>query len=301
MPTELLSPIAFVGLGAMGAPMAENLIRRGVRVIGFDMRETARAALVAAGGETAASASAAAQGAQALVLMVVNAAQARAVLFEGGALAALSPGAVVLLMATCPPGEVEAIAAQVTQSGRHFVDCPVSGGVGGARGATLTIMVGAPDDSFALAKPLLDALGDKVFHVGAKPGQGATVKTVNQLLCGVHIAVAAEALSLAEKAGIDGGVLFEIMGGSAASSWMLRDRGPRMNEPESAVASAVDIFVKDLSIVLDAGRAAKAALPLAAAAHQMFLAASGLGHGGRDDSQVVQAYRALNGAPANDP
>lgn len=299
MPTTLTS-IAFVGLGAMGAPMAENLVRRQFRVTGFDMREAAREALAAAGGHAADSAAAACAGADALVLMVVNAAQARSVLFEAGALDALGPGAAVMLMATCPPGEVEAIAAQVTKSGRHFVDSPVSGGVVGARGATLTIMVGAPAESFALARPVLDAMGDKVFHVGERPGQGATVKTVNQLLCGVHIAAAAEALSLAERAGIDGRVLFEIMGGSAASSWMLKDRGPRMHEPDPAVTSAVDIFVKDLSIVLDAGRAAKTALPLAAAAHQMFLATSGLGHGGRDDSQVVRAYRALNAKPAND-
>ncbi|WP_324132195.1 NAD(P)-dependent oxidoreductase [Bosea sp. (in: a-proteobacteria)] len=292
--------IAFIGLGAMGAPMAENLVKRQFRVTGFDMRASAREALVAAGGHAAESAAAAAAGAEAMVLMVVNAAQARAVLFEAGALAALAPGAVVILMATCPPGEVEAIAAEVVKSGRRFVDAPVSGGVVGARAATLSIMVGAPDETMALARPMLEALGDKVFHVGQKPGQGATVKTVNQLLCGVHIAVAAEALSLAEKAGIDGRLLFEIMGGSAASSWMLRDRGPRMHEAEPAVTSAVDIFVKDLSIVLDAGRAARTALPLAAAAHQMFLATSGLGHGGRDDSQVVRAYRALNAKPAND-
>ncbi|WP_439493193.1 NAD(P)-dependent oxidoreductase [Bosea sp. (in: a-proteobacteria)] len=296
MPTS----IAFIGLGAMGAPMAENLVKRQFRVTGFDMRASAREALVAAGGHAAESAAAAAAGAEAMVLMVVNAAQARAVLFEAGALAALAPGAVVILMATCPPGEVEAIAAEVVKSGRRFVDAPVSGGVVGARAATLSIMVGAPDETMALARPMLEALGDKVFHVGQKPGQGATVKTVNQLLCGVHIAVAAEALSLAEKAGIDGRLLFEIMGGSAASSWMLRDRGPRMHEAEPAVTSAVDIFVKDLSIVLDAGRAARTALPLAAAAHQMFLATSGLGHGGRDDSQVVRAYRALNAKPAND-
>ncbi|MGQ3284767.1 NAD(P)-dependent oxidoreductase [Bosea sp. (in: a-proteobacteria)] len=296
MPTS----IAFIGLGAMGAPMAENLVKRQFRVTGFDMRASAREALVAAGGHAAESAAAAAAGAEAMVLMVVNAAQARAVMFEAGALAALAPGAVVILMATCPPGEVEAIAAEVVKSGRRFVDAPVSGGVVGARAATLSIMVGAPDETMALARPMLEALGDKVFHVGQKPGQGATVKTVNQLLCGVHIAVAAEALSLAEKAGIDGRLLFEIMGGSAASSWMLRDRGPRMHEAEPAVTSAVDIFVKDLSIVLDAGRAARTALPLAAAAHQMFLATSGLGHGGRDDSQVVRAYRALNAKPAND-
>jgi 3-hydroxyisobutyrate dehydrogenase len=301
MPTTTKS-IAFIGLGAMGAPMAENLVRRQFRVTGFDMRESAREALAAAGGHAADSAAAACSGADALVLMVVNAAQARSVLFEAGALDALNPGAVVMLMATCPPGEVEAIAEKVAASGRLFVDSPVSGGVVGARAATLSIMVGAPDAAFALAKPVLDAMGDKVFHVGQKAGQGATVKTVNQLLCGVHIAAAAEALSLAEKAGIDGRVLFAIMEGSAASSWMLKDRGPRMHEPDPAVTSAVDIFVKDLGIVLDAGRAAKTALPLAAAAHQMFLATSGLGHGARDDSQVVRAYRALNAKPpANDP
>jgi 3-hydroxyisobutyrate dehydrogenase len=299
MPTTPTS-IAFIGLGAMGAPMAENLVKRQFRVTGFDMRASARAALVAAGGHDAGSAAEAAAGAEVLVLMVVNAAQARSVLFEAGALKALAPGAVVMLMATCPPGEVEAIAAEVEQSGRRFVDSPVSGGVVGARAATLSIMVGAPDEAFALARPVLEAMGDKVFHVGQKPGQGAVVKTVNQLLCGVHIAVAAEALSLAEKAGVDGKLLFEIMGGSAASSWMLKDRGPRMHEPEPAVTSAVDIFVKDLGIVLDAGRAARTALPLAAAAHQMFLATSGLGHGARDDSQVVRAYRALNAKPAND-
>jgi len=284
----------------MGAPMAENLVKRQFRVTGFDMRESARAALVAAGGHAGDSAAAAAAGADTLVLMVVNAAQARSVLFDAGALDALAPSASVILMATCSPGEVEAIADAVTRTGRQFVDAPVSGGVKGAQTGTLTIMVGAPAGSFTAVRPVLDALGDKIFHVGERPGQGATVKTVNQLLCGVHIAVAAEALSLAQKAGIDGALLFEIMGGSAASSWMLRDRGARMLQEDPPVASAVDIFVKDLGIVLDAGRAAKTALPLAAGAHQMFLAASGLGHGGRDDSHVVQAYRALNREPGDD-
>lgn len=296
-----IQSIAFIGLGAMGAPMAENLVKRQFRVTGFDMRTEAREALAAAGGHAADSAKAAAEGADALVLMVVNAAQARSVLFDAGALDALAPEATVFLMATCPPGEAKAIAAAVEKTGRRLVDAPVSGGINGARGATLTIMVGAAEEDFARAKPVLDAMGDKVFHVGTKPGQGATVKTVNQLLCGVHIAAAAEALSLAEKAGIDGALLFEILGGSAASSWMLKDRGPRMLLDDAPVASAVDIFVKDLGIVLDAGRSTRTALPLAAAAHQMFLASSGLGHGARDDSQVVRAYRALNAKPANDP
>ena len=296
-----IKSIAFVGLGAMGAPMAENLVKRQFRVTGFDMREAARDALAAAGGHAAASAAEAAKGADALVLMVVNAAQARSVLFDAGALAALAPDAIVMLMATCPPGEAEAIAAKVAESGRHMVDCPVSGGVAGATAGTLTIMASAPAAVLERARPVLSALGDKLYEIGERPGQGATVKTVNQLLCGVHIAAMAEAFSLAEQAGIDGKLLLEILSGSAASSWMLKDRGPRLLMDEPPVSSAVDIFVKDLGIVLDAGRASKAALPLAAAAHQMFLAASGLGHGGRDDSHVVRAYRALNARPAREP
>ncbi|MFC7478443.1 NAD(P)-dependent oxidoreductase [Dankookia sp. GCM10030260] len=287
--------IGFVGLGAMGLPMARNLVARGHRVRGFDMRPAAGEALAAAGGEAAASAAETAQGAEVLVLMVVNAAQAKAVLFEGGALDALAPGGVVALMATCPPGAVEAIAARVLAAGRRFVDAPVSGGVVGAVGGTLTVMAAAPRESFEAVRPALEAIGDKVFHVGERPGQGAVVKTVNQLLCGVHIAVVAEAFSLAAKVGVDAPVMLEILGGSSAASWMLKDRGPRMLEAEPEVTSAVDIFVKDLGIVLEAGREAKAALPLAAVAHQLFLATSGRGDGAADDSQVIRTYHAMNG------
>ena len=129
-------------------------------------------------------------------------------------------------------------------TGRNFVDAPVSGGVVGATGGTLTIMAAAPKQVFEAAKPMLRVLGDKLFHVGEEPGQGAMVKTVNQLLCGVHIAVAAEAFSLGARAGLDPAVLLDILSGSAASSWMLRDRGPRMLQATPAVASAVDIFVR---------------------------------------------------------
>ena len=136
--------------------------------------------------------------------------------------------------------------------------------------------------------------------MGERAGQGAMVKTVNQLLCGVHIAVVAEAFALAAKVGVDLRILLEIMSGSAASSWMLKDRGPRMLQADPVVTSAVDIFVKDLGIVLEAGRDVKAALPLAALAHQMFLATSGQGGGADDDSQVIRAYRALNVRQAPD-
>ena len=287
--------IGFVGLGSMGTPMARNLLSAGFAVSGFDINPEALVTLKMNGGDLASSAAEAAHGAALLILMVVNAAQAEAVLFEAGALAAMAPDGVVLLMATCPPGIVKALAARVRESGRSFVDCPVSGGTKGADTATLTLMAAADNATFDRVRLMLDTLGDKVFHVGTEAGQGAAVKAINQLLCGVHLAAAAEGLALAAKIGVDPDVILKILGGSSAASWMLNDRGPRMTQSNPPVSSAVDIFVKDLGIVLEAGRESKAALPLAAIAHQLFLAASGRGEGAVDDSQVIRSYAALNG------
>lgn len=290
-----LTRIALVGLGAMGLPMATNLVAAGFAVRGYDLRPESRAAFAASGGVAAETPAAVAQGADALLLMVVNAAQANDVLFAQGALDAMEPDGIVALMATCPPKAVEHLAERVAATGRRFVDAPVSGGVVGAQAGTLTIMAAAPAETLAALRPVLEALGDRIFHVGERPGQGATVKAVNQLLCGVHIAAAAEALALAGRVGVDRDVVLEILTGSSAASWMLRDRGPRMLEDEPRVTSAVDIFVKDLGIVLEAGRGAGAALPLAALAHQLFVSTSGRGDGAADDSQVIRAYRLLNG------
>lgn len=287
--------IGFVGLGSMGLPMATALVSHDYTVSGFDTRPGAVETFVQAGGNGAQNAVQAAREADLLILMVVNAAQAEAVLFEAGALDALPPGATIVLMATCPPADVVTLAERVMKAGRRFIDAPVSGGVVGAAAGTLTIMAAAPDETFEPVRPVLEAMGSKLFHVGQHPGQGATVKALNQLLCGVHLAAAGEAMSFAKKAGIDTALALEILGGSAASSWMLRDRGPRMGQAEPEVTSAVDIFVKDLGIVLAAGREARAALPLSAVAHQMFLSVSGRGMGALDDSQVIRAFDALNG------
>lgn len=289
--------LAFLGLGAMGRPMAANLARAQFPVRGFDVHPPAREAFAAFAPEAEVfeSAALAAAGAEAIILMVVNAAQAETALFDQGALVASAPDALVILMATCAPADAARIGARVTEAGRRFLDCPVSGGVVGAEAGTLTLMVGGPAETLAASRPILDRLGDKLFHFGPRPGDGALAKTVNQLLCGVHIAVLAEAMALAEANGLDKAQLLSMLGGSAAASWMLHDRGPRMLQDEPPVTSAVDIFVKDLGLVMAAGGAAKVALPLAANAHQMFLAASGAGHGKADDSQVIRAYRALNG------
>ena len=288
--------IAFIGLGAMGSAMARVLVEKQFRVTGYDVRQAAVDELVAIGGHGAASAAEAARDATTLVLMVVNADQAEKVLFDDGALEATAANANVILMSTCAPQRVVAIARKVEAAGCGFVDAPVSGGVVGAQAGQLTIMAAAKPDLYARERPVLEALGGpNLHHLGDTPGQGAAMKVVNQLLAGVHIAVAAEGLAFAEKAGIDPARALEILSGSAASSWMLKNRGPRMVEDDGVVNSAVDIFVKDLDLVLGAGRAAKMGLPLAAAAHQQFIAASGLGHGGRDDSQVIRVYRTLAG------
>jgi L-threonate 2-dehydrogenase len=287
--------IGFVGLGAMGSPMAAHLVRAGHTVRGFDMRSTALDALVAAGGVAASSARNAAHEAELFWLMVVNADQAEAVLFDAHAVDELPRGAVVVAGCTQAPARAAALHDKLAARGIAMLDAPVSGGVKGALAATLTIMASGDAAVLERVRPAFDAVARNVFDCGREAGQGSTAKMINQLLCGVHIAAAAEAMQLAECAGVSTETMHRIISVSAGNSWMWSDRGPRMMMDDPPVTSAVDIFVKDLGIVLDEGRRLKSGLPLSAAAMQMFVAASGLGHGAADDSQVIRAYRALNG------
>lgn len=279
----------------MGIPMTHNLLKAGHVVHGIDINPSSLKTLESMGGKPFKDASQACQGADLLMILVVNAMQARQVLFESNALSSLPAQATVCLLSTCAPADVEQIHREVSATGRRFIDSPVSGGVAGATSGTLTIMAACDQASFDQVKDVFNVIGERIFHVGLQPGQGAMCKTVNQLLCGLHIAVAAEAFALAKKSGLNLELLLDIMSGSSASSWMLKDRGPRMLESDPTVTSAVDIFVKDLSIVLQAGHDAKAALPLTSAAFQLFLAASGRGEGRMDDSQVIRSYDLLNG------
>ncbi len=292
--------VGIIGLGAMGQPMAANIIKAGHTVRGFDLQPQALANLAAAGGEVAESLADVARDADLLWLMVVNGDQAERVLFgdihgNGGAEEALPRGALVVAACTQPPAQAARLAARLADCGLAMLDAPVSGGVAGAREGALTIMCSGPKADLERALPVLQATAKRIFHVGETAGLGSTAKMINQLLCGVHIAAAAEALNVAETAGLSLATMHEIISVSAGNSWMWGDRGPRMMQDSPPVTSAVDIFVKDLGIVLDQGRLARQATPLAAAAHQMFLAASGQGHGKADDSQVIRAYRTLNG------
>ena len=288
--------VGFIGLGAMGTGMAKRLVAAGFDVAGTDVRGEAVAAFAAAGGRAAASPAEAASGADVLFVMVVNAAQADAVLFgENGAVGALPRGSVVVLNSTVPASAAAALADRLAETGHPMLDAPVSGGTVGAEGGTLTVMASGPDEAFAKAGPALDAVAKKVYRLGDKAGIGSTVKTVNQLLAGVHIAAAAEAMALGTRAGADPRTLFEVISNSAGNSWMFSNRVPHMLDGDYTPLSAVDIFVKDLGLVLDTGRELKFPLPLAAAAHQLFLMAAAAGLGREDDAAVVKVFERLAG------
>jgi 3-hydroxyisobutyrate dehydrogenase len=178
-----------------------------------------------------------------------------------------------------------------------MVDAPVSGGAARAAAGQLSIMASGTREAFARAQPVLDAVAAKIYRLGDAPGMGSKVKMINQLLAGVHIAASAEAMALGIRAGVDPNVLYEVISNSAGSSWMFQNRVPHILAGDYTPLSAVNIFVKDLGIVLDSARKATFPLPLTATAHQMFIMAGAHGHGQEDDSAVVKVFQALSGIP----
>jgi L-threonate 2-dehydrogenase len=288
--------VGVIGLGTMGLGAARNLVAKGHDVTGCDLRADARAALESAGGKAVARPDALPDGLEAVLLLVVTAAQEEAVLFgDQGCASRLPQGTVVICSATIPPDAARALESRLNAAGLLMLDAPVSGGKAGAEAGTMTVMAAGAPAAFARAQPVLDAIAGKVFRLGDQAGAGSTVKMVNQLLAGVHIAVAAEALALGIRAGADPRTLFEVISVSAGNSWMWQNRVPHILEGDDRPYSAANIFVKDLGIVLDQARALSFPLPLAAAAHQLFLATAAAGHGGKDDSSVIRVWQALTG------
>jgi 3-hydroxyisobutyrate dehydrogenase-like beta-hydroxyacid dehydrogenase len=279
--------VGFIGLGAMGAPMAGSLAAAGFELAIFDVdEERTRATAQDIGARVASSAPDAASGADALVVMVTNGEQAQAALLgDDGAAAALPERAPVVLMSTVGPQAV----ATLADAGFPLLDAPVSGGVARAQTGELLVMAGGPEELFERLRPVLDAVGSTVVHCGQRPGDGQAVKLVNQLLCGVHIAAAAEALAYAQALGLDPATVHEIIRHGAAASFMLDDRGPRMIAREFEQArSALDIFVKDMGLVVDAGDEHGAITPLARAARELYDEGSAKGLGREDDSGVIR-------------
>jgi 3-hydroxyisobutyrate dehydrogenase/putative dehydrogenase len=273
--------------------MAGRLAEAGFELKVFDVVAERARPLVELGAESAASPKEAAEGSDALVLMVANAAQASGVLFgEGGVAEALPEGAAVVVMSTIGPEAVRDLTDALADRGLQTLDAPVSGGVARAEKGDLLIMAGGPQDLFEELRPVLEAMGSSVVHCGPRVGDGQAVKLVNQLLCGVHIAAAAEALAYAEALGLDPRFVFETIRHGAANSFMLEDRGERMLEEEYVPPkSALDIFVKDMGLVRKAGEERGFEAPLSSAALELYLAGKVAGLGAEDDSGVIRVFR----------
>ena len=283
--------IAFIGLGSMGMGMAKNLLKHGHKVVGVDPSAAARDAFKAAGGTIADTPVAAAKTADVVVIAVVNDKQVETVLFgENGAASALRKGGLVMQCATVPAAFARALGERLAKAGLELLDAPMSGGRARAESGELTFMASGSPKAFAKAESILAATSAKVFRLGEAAGIGSLVKTVNQLLAGVHIATAAEAVALAAKAGADTRSVYEVISASAGNSWMFGNRVPHMLDDDYSPLSAVEIFVKDLGLVLNTGHELRLPLPMAAAAHQLFLAAAGAGWGRLDDAAVVKVY-----------
>lgn len=290
--------VGVIGLGAMGMGAALNLVKAGHEVVGIEPRAAGRDAFAAAGGSAVASVAEMPGDCGAVVVFVVNAAQADAVLFgEGGIAPRLAKGSVVMLCTTVAPSAAIAIAKRLAPLDVLMLDSPVSGGVKAATAGTMTVMGSGSPVAFAAAKPVLDAIAQRVWQLGDEPGAGSTVKMVNQLLAGVHLAAMGEAFALGVRAGADPQVLFDVISESAGSSWMFKDRGPRLLSGDDAPRSAINIFVKDLGIVLDQARALTFPLPLSAAAHQVFLGVAAGGDGDKDDAFAIRFWQKLAGIP----
>ena len=285
--------VAWIGLGAIGAPMARALAGAGLPVTAYDLFPAAREAIaeVAATTETAREA---ARGADVVAVMVATPDQLEAVLFgeEDGIAGELTAGTVLLIMSTVGPAALDATAARLEGTGVRIVDAPVSGGAARAADGDLLVMVGGAESDVAAARPVLDALASNAPVVGPRPGDGQRFKIVNQLLCGVHIAAAGEALALADSMGLDLRQVHEVLGTGAAASFMFGDRGARMVEGAyDDVRSALTIFVKDMGLVAEAAEEVDQQVPLATAAQQLYRRGSELGWDRRDDSIVYRVLR----------
>ncbi|MEM8788268.1 MAG: L-threonate dehydrogenase [Pseudomonadota bacterium] len=278
---------AVIGLGSMGYGAARSILRAGIQVTGCDVVEDAVARFVAEGGRGAATPAEAAAQAEVIVVFVLNAQQARSVLLGShGAVAAAPTGAVFVLCPTMPADAVESLAGELALAGMRVLDAPVSGGAAKAADGALTIMASGAPDAFDAAGPVLDAMAERVFRLGDTPGRGARIKTVNQLLAGVHIAAMAEALVLARRMGLDLDQVFDVIRQSAGSSWMFENRGPQVVRGDYTPHSAVEVFVKDLGIA--AGAADGMDLPQLTAAKALFEAAAEAGLSAEADAAVAK-------------
>ena len=285
-----MSTIAVFGLGAMGYGMASSILRAGHTVYGFDVVPAQIERFQADGGANGAVQDVAGK-LDAVAIVVLNAAQTEAVMFDAnGIVPQLKKGSVVLACATVPPDFARAMEARCAEHGVLYLDAPISGGAAKAAAGKLSIMAAGTTAAFEVAGPVLNATAETVFTLGDSAGAGSAMKAVNQLLAGVHIATMAEALTFGMTQGVTPEKFLEVISKCAGTSWMLENRAPHIVDGDYTPLSSVNIWPKDLGIVLDIAKSAQFSAPITAVALQQFIAAAGMGLGGEDDAAVAKVY-----------
>ncbi|PON14081.1 3-hydroxyisobutyrate dehydrogenase [Candidatus Entotheonella serta] len=288
--------LAFIGLGAMGGPMASRLVTSGFTVTGYDINPAAMERLRQAGGQTASSVAEAATDADLLVTIVASAAQVEEVLFgDTGALTTLRSGSTIMVCSTVPPDYMRSLGERLQGRGFELLDAPVSGGVTGAANGSLTVMASGSAAAFEACDPLLPILTAKQYRLGDVPGHGSICKVINQLLVGVHHAVTVEAMALAARVGADLTAVYDVVANSSGASQVFVNRVPDLLHENETPSGVLDIFVKDLGIVLGVGQESHFPLPMAASAHQMFLMGSAAGLGQERPIDLIKIYEKLAG------
>ena len=291
--------VGIIGLGSMGLGVAHTLLGKGFTVYAYDVRPQVLRDFARKGGKACASPAEVGAKAPVVIVLVVSADQTAEVLvrpqWRGCAHGARLGGD---RERHGGPGRCRSRSARASRRmGIHMIDAPVSGGAARAASGQLSIMASGAREAFTRAEAALGAIAAKVYRLGDTPGMGSKVKMINQLLAGVHIAASAEAMALGIRAGVDPNVLYEVICNSAGSSWMFQNRVPHILAGDYTPLSAVNIFIKDLGIVVDSARQNTFPVPLTSTAHQLFIMAGAHGHGMEDDSAVVKVFQALSGIP----
>ncbi|WP_284749791.1 2-hydroxy-3-oxopropionate reductase [Amycolatopsis sp. RTGN1] len=287
--------LGFIGLGVMGAPMAAHLVAAGHDVSGYDVNAAAGEKLAAAGGRAASSVADAVAGADVVVTMLPNHPQVEeVVLASGGVLETAEPGTLLIDMSTIRPETSIAVAEAARDKKIRVLDAPVSGGQAGAEQASLSIMVGGSEDDFEAGKPVLEALGKTIVHVGPH-GAGQVVKAANQLVVGGIYGLVAEAIVLLEASGVDAATGLDVLAGGLAGSRILELKRKSMVERQFAPGFRIDLHHKDMGIALAAARQADVALPLTGLVAQLVAAGRAMGHGSLDHSALLKVVEQLSG------
>ena len=293
-----MATIGFIGLGNMGGPMAANLIKAGHQVKGYDLSQDALGKLVADGGESVSAASDAATGADVVVTMLPAGAHVRSVyLDEGGVLSASAPGTLFIDCSTIDVQSARDVAHAAGDAGFDMVDAPVSGGVAGAAGGTLTFMVGGSDTAFQKAEPILAAMGKNIVHAG-DAGNGQAAKICNNMILGVSMIGVCEAFVLAEKLGLDHQKLFDISSTASGQCWSLTSYCPVPGPVETAPSNrdyqpgfSAAMMLKDLKLSQEAAQKTSAATPLGAQATALYSLFDAAGHAQTDFSGIIRFLR----------